>query len=262
LSANPFGPKNKGGDSRGKIPGNLRRRPPLQSVMLAGKTIGPDTAELSDDDLMWLLRKGNMEAFETLARRYEKKLLNFLYRFVNNREQAEDLVQKTLLKVYRNRLKFRNRGKFSTWMYTIAANLARDYLRKYRRYQFVSLDEPVGDNSNIIDFYHEPDEKKMTSLEAKEMSRVVRTAIDQLPDPQRMAILLSHFEHMSYDDIARVLNCSKGTVKSRIFRAKARLKELLTNYVLAKEGDASHDVSQGGQRAHSVPGGRAAGTGA
>jgi RNA polymerase sigma-70 factor (ECF subfamily) len=230
--------------------------------MLAEKTIEQDTAELSDDDLMWLLRKGNMEAFETLARRYEKKLLNFLYRFVNSREQAEDLVQKTLLKVYRNRLKFRNKGKFSTWMYTIAANLARDYLRKYRRYQFISLDEPVGDNSNIIDFYHEPDEKKMTSLEAKEMSRVVRMAIDQLPDPQRMAILLSHFEHMSYDDIARVLSCSKGTVKSRIFRAKARLKELLTNYVLAKEGDAAHDVSQGRQRAHSVPGGRAAGTGA
>lgn len=259
MSAKPFGPKNKGGKRQAKIPGNLSRQSPFQSVMTAEKTTGHDLAELADEDLMWLLRKSNVEAFETLARRYDKKLLNFLYRFVNSREQAEDLVQKTLLKVYRNRLKFKNRGKFSTWMYTIAANLARDYLRKYRRYQFISLDEPVGENSNIIDFYHEPDEKKMTSLEAKEMNHVVRIAIDQLPQPQRMAILLSHFEHMSYDDIARVLNCSKGTVKSRIFRAKARLKELLTNYVLAKEGDASHDVSQGSQRAAGVPGQRAAG---
>jgi len=242
--------------------GNLGPLSPFQEVMVAEKTTGHDLAELSDEDLMWLLRKENMEAFESLARRYEKKLLNFLFRFVSSREQAEDLVQRTLLKVYRNRLKFKNRGKFSTWMYTIAANLARDHLRKYRKYQFVSLDEPVGENSNIIDFYREPDEKKMTSLEEKEMGQVVRIAIDQLPYPQRMAILLSHFEHMSYDDVARVLGCSKGTVKSRIFRAKARLKELLTNYVLAKEGNAAHDVSQGSQTATGVPGKRAVGTGA
>jgi RNA polymerase sigma-70 factor (ECF subfamily) len=228
--------------------------------MNAEKTTGQDLSELSDEDLMWLLRKGNMTAFESLARRYEKKLLNFLYRFVSSREQAEDLVQKTLLKVYRNRLKFKNRGKFSTWMYTIAANLARDYLRKNRRYQFISLDEPVGENSNIIDFYREPDEKRTTSLEQKEMGQIVRIAIDRLPDAQRMTILLSHFEHMSYDHIAQVLGCSKGTVKSRIFRAKARLKELLTNYVLAKEGDAADEVSQGSKRAAGVSGERASGT--
>lgn len=214
-----------------------------------------DLRDLSDEDLMWLLRKGNMEAFEALARRYERKLLNFLFRFVNSREQAEDLVQQTLLKVYDNRLKFKNRGKFSTWMYTIGANLARDYLRKTRRYHFVSLDEPVGDNSNIIDFYREPDEQKMTALEAKEMSQVVRMAVDRLPQEQRMAILLSHFEHMSYEDIARVLHCRKGTVKSRIFRARARLKGLLTNYVLAKEGDVVDDLSQGDTKAAGVLGG-------
>jgi len=222
--------------------------------MDAEKMTERDLADLSDEDLMWLLRKEKMEAFEALARRYEKKLLNFLYRFVSSRSQAEDLVQQTLLKVYNNRLKFKNTGKFSTWMYTIAANLARDYLRKYRKYQFISLDEPVGDNSNIIDFYREPDEKKMTSLEAQEMKHVVRVAVDRLPSEQRMAVLLSHFEHMSYDDIARVMNCAKGTVKSRIFRARARLKELLTNYVLAKEGDAADEVPQSGEKAAGVHG--------
>ncbi|MBN1918037.1 MAG: sigma-70 family RNA polymerase sigma factor [Verrucomicrobia bacterium] len=228
---------------------------------MAEKTRGHDLGELSDEDLMWLLRKENMEAFECLARRYDKKLLNFLFRFVSSREQAEDLVQRTLLKVYHNRLKFRNRGKFSTWMYTIAANLARDHLRRFKKYQFVSLDEPVGENSNIIDFYREPEENKMTSLEEKEMGEIVRIAIDHLPAAQRMAILLSYFEHMSYDDIAQVMSCPKGTVKSKIFRAKARLKELLINYVLAKEGDAAHDVSQGSHTATSVPGKRAVGTG-
>ncbi|GAH65331.1 unnamed protein product, partial [marine sediment metagenome] len=211
LSARSFRPK---------FQGNLERQSPFKTVMQAEKTTVRESADLSDEDLMWLLRRGKMGAFEALARRYEKKLLNFLYRFVSSREQAEDLVQQTLLKVYHNRLKFKNRGKFSTWMYTIAANLARDYLRKHRKYQFVSLDEPVGESSNIIDFYREPDEKKLTSLEAKEMRQVVKMAIDRLPQPQRMAILLSHFEQMSYEDIARVLNCSKGTVKSRIFRAR------------------------------------------
>jgi RNA polymerase sigma-70 factor (ECF subfamily) len=237
-----------------RFQGNQTHHAPFKSVMTAEKATARDLTELSDEDLMWLLRKGNMEAFESLARRYEKRLLNFLYRFVNSREQAEDLVQSTLLKVYRNRLKFKNRGKFSTWMYTIAANLARDYLRKHRKYHFVSLDEPVGENSNIIDFYREPDERRMTSLEHKEMGRIVRMAIDQLPADQRMAVLLSQFEHMSYEDIARVLNCRKGTVKSRIFRAKARLRHLLTNYVLAKEGDAAHEVSHGSQRASGVSG--------
>ena len=228
--------------------------------MQAEKTTVRDLTDLSDQELMWLLRKDNMEAFQALARRYEKKLLNFLFRFVNNREQAEDLAQQTLLKVFRNRLTFKNTGKFSTWMYTIAANLARDYLRKYRNYRFISLDEPVGENSNIIDFYREPDEKTLSSLEAKEMSEVVRMAIDHLPQPQRMAILLSHFERMNYEDIAQVLNCSRGTVKSRIFRAKARLKELLTNYVLAKEGEAVDEVSQGSTRAAGLPGERTART--
>jgi RNA polymerase sigma-70 factor (ECF subfamily) len=78
--------------------------------MEAEKAEMRDLRDLSDEDLMWLLRKGNMEAFEALARRYERKLLNFLFRFVNSREQAEDLVQQTLLKVYYNRLRFRNRG--------------------------------------------------------------------------------------------------------------------------------------------------------
>ncbi len=202
---------------------------------------------LTDEDLMWLLRKDKIDAFEILARRYEKKLLNFLYRFVGNTALAEDLCQQTLLKVYRARKKFKHIGKFSTWMYTIAANLARDYLRKNKKYRFVSFDHPVGENSNILDFYHLPEEPKINHLEQKEMAEVVRIAVESLPTHQKLVILLSHYEMLSYNEIAKVLKCSKGTVKSRIFRAKARLKQLLTSYFLGREVGKKDEVQKSGE---------------
>ena len=195
-----------------------------------------DLENLPDEELMRLVQNNKLEAFEVLARRYEKKFVNFLYRFVGNRSIAEDICQQALLKIYKNRKKYRNTGKCSTWMYTITANLARDWLRKNRRFSFVSLDMPVSENTEIIDFYESPEPISSKRLEDKETANVVQKAVDSLPKHQKLAILLSHYDDMNYHDIAKVMGCSKGTVKSRIFRAKSRLKELLTGYIVGKEG--------------------------
>ena len=199
---------------------------------------------LSDEEAMCLVQRGDMEAFAALAHRYEPKLLNFLYRFVGNAAQAEDLVQATLLKVYRSRGRFRGSGRFSTWLYTIAANVARDYLRKTKKYRFVSLDTPVGENSNIIDFFEAKGESAAQRAERKEMARIVRLAILRLPREQRLAIVLSHYENLGYDEIARVLKCSKGTIKSRVFRAKMKLKEFLADYMAGKEVARQHELQE------------------
>ncbi len=213
-----------------------------------------EPGNFTDEELMCLVQKGNMSAFSELAGRYERKLLNFLYRYVGNTAQAEDLLQATLLRVYRARWRFKGNGKFSTWLHTIAANLAKDYLRKTKKYRFVSLEAPVGQNSNVIDFCEAKGESASDSAEKKEISRIVRLAVDKLPHPQRLAILLSHYESMDYAEIARVLRCSKGTVKSRVFRAKMKLKQFLADYLAGKEGAGNNELQKSDKTTASVSG--------
>lgn len=201
--------------------------------------------ELTDEELMCLVQKGNMDAFTELAHRYEPKLLSFLYRFVGNIAQAEDLLQTTLLKVYRARARFKGSGKFSTWLYTIAANLSRDYLRKTKKYTFVSLEAPVGQSSKIVDFCEGNGESAFDTVQKKELARLVRMAVDRLPEEQRLAILLGHYENMGYAEIAKVLGCSKGTVKSRVFRAKMKLKQFLADYLAGKEAAGGDELQEG-----------------
>jgi len=200
--------------------------------------------DVTDEELMCLVQKGNMDAFSELAWRYEGRLLSFLHRFVGNASQAEDLLQGTLLRVYGARARFKGSGRVSTWVYTIAANLAKDYLRKTKKYRFLSLETPVGPSSNVIDFFEAEGESASDSAQKKEISRMVRLAVDRLPHHQRMAILLSHYEGMSYDEIAKILRCSKGTVKSRVFRAKMKLKEFLADYLAGKEVAGSDEVQE------------------
>lgn len=204
-------------------------------------------ADLADEELMWLVQKEKLDAFEVLARRYEKKFVNFLFRFVHNRSSAEDICQQALLRIYRSRKKYRNTGKCSTWMYTIVANLARDWLRKNKRFTFVPLDKPVNENTDIIDFYESPEPTSRSRLEDKELAKVVQKAIESLPEHQRLVVLLSHYDNLNYHEIAKVMGCSKGTVKSRIFRAKARLKSLLTGYMAGKEGEDINEMLQSDQ---------------
>jgi len=210
--------------------------------------------DFTDEELMLLVQKGNMDAFSELAHRYEGKVLSFLHRFVGNIAQAEDLLQATLLRVYRARRRFKRNGRFSTWLYTIAANLAKDYLRKTKKYRFVSLEAPVGQSSNVIDFYAAEGESAFDSAQKKEISRMVRLAVERLPNEQRLTILLSHYENMGYDEIAKVLGCSKGTVKSRVFRAKMKLKKFLADYLAGKEVPPSDELQEGDKTTASVSG--------
>lgn len=210
--------------------------------------------DFTDEKLMCIVQKGDMDAFSELAQRYEKKLLSFLHRFVGSTAQAEDLLQATLLRVYRARRRFKGGGKFSTWLYTIAANLAKDYLRKTKRCRFVSLEAPVGHNANVIDFYAAEGESASDVAQRKETSRMVRLAVSRLPEQQRLTVLLSHYENMSYGEIARVLGCSKGTVKSRVFRAKMKLKEFLADYMAGKEAAPSDEVQEGDKTTASLSG--------
>ena len=184
----------------------------------------------SDPDVQRMLavQRGNRLAFEELMRNYYPRLLNFIYRFVGNQSTAEDLVQDVFVRVYNTAGRYRPKSRFQTWIYTIAKNVALNELRRSRRLAY-SLDEPTeGDEQKLYQDMGElkenaPDEK----IIQKEKAVRVRAAIGQLPENQRVAIILRRYEEFSYAEIAATLNVSDKAVKSLISRAMQNLKKQL-----------------------------------
>jgi len=176
-----------------------------------------ETAKQLDHDLFRLVQRGDMVAFSRLVDRYRDRLMNVIGRMLASREEAEDIVQETFLRVYQHRESFDFEHCFSTWLYTIALNLARNELRKKKKYKFV----------DIFDMQNKEVE---TAVEAKIPSNLgpaIQAAIEALPDKYKTAFLLRDIEEMPYEEVARALSVPLGTVKSRVNRARSILREKL-----------------------------------
>ncbi len=161
-------------------------------------------------------RKGDTQAFQELYARYNKPLFSFIYRMVNDYERAEDLLQDTFLKTLVKR--YQPRGKLSTWLYKVATNLCLNELKKGRR--TVQL---RGDVSN-------PRDRPHREAERRELSQRIEEAVSSLPSAQRAAFCLRHYQGLTYQEIAGVVGCPLGTVKSRIHSAIRNLKTYLEEY--------------------------------
>ena len=158
-----------------------------------------------------------MVAFNTLVDRYRDRLMNVIGRMPISREGAEDIVQEAFLRVYQHRDSFDFKHCFSTWLYTIALNLARNNLRKKKRYKF-------------FDIFDLQNKEVETAVEAKIPSNIgpaLEQAIASLPEKYKTAFLLRDIEEMPYDEIARILSVPLGTVKSRVNRARSILRDKL-----------------------------------
>jgi len=173
-------------------------------------------------------------AFEELVERYQTRLLHLLEHLIHRKEQAEDLVQEVFLRVYRARKTYSVQAKFSTWLFTIANNVANNALRKLSRRKEVNI---VGSSSG--ESAAKPmDEMALAAsglmparqLASAEMSEVVRLAVQSLSERQRTALLLSRFEHMSYAEIADVMELTPQAIKSLLSRARGNLKTILEPY--------------------------------
>ena len=190
-----------------------------------------DELTLSDEVLFFRVQREDTRAFEVIVGRYRTRLYNCIYRMVHNTESAEDLVQETFLRVYRNRHNYKAISNLSTWIYTIALNLARSELRKRKRRQFFSLNASPHENSTreSIDL---PDTGAGPGdhLEQNELGRAIQRAIDQLPEKYKSVIVLRDIEEMSYEQIGDILRCPTGTVKSRVNRGRLRLQEMLRQW--------------------------------
>jgi RNA polymerase sigma-70 factor, ECF subfamily len=183
----------------------------------------------SDVQLMLDVKAGDERSFELLLQRYRTPLVNFLFRMVRAREEAEDLAQEVFLRVYRARKDYVPSAKFTTWLFRIATNLALNSVRdnRYQRME-VSLDAPVtvdaqdGDEKPLDIAEKHPNIEQYLVEEARK--KMIRHAIDKLPEKQRAAVLLHKYQELDYGDIAKILECSESALKSLLFRAYETLR--------------------------------------
>ncbi len=167
--------------------------------------------------LMRAIQKGDMVAFDSMVNRYKGRLMNVIGRMLSSTEEAEDVVQETFVRVYQHRQSFNFQHCFSTWIYTIGLNLARNELRKRRRFKFFEISDMKGNEKEL-------------AVDPKLPSRVpelLRGAVETLPEKYREAFILRDVEEMSYDEVAKILDVPLGTVKSRVNRARLMLRERL-----------------------------------
>ena len=181
--------------------------------------------ELTDEELISKFQGGDIGAYTQLVNRYKDRLFNFIYRFVYDIDKADDILQDTFLKLYTHKNSYKEIAKFSTWLYTIAANLARTELRKIKRRKTFSVSELSRDDREFIisspDI--EPDDENLAQIFEKNVQR----ALVELPDDFKTIIILRDIQELSYDEISKIVEVPLGTVKSRINRGRVKLQELL-----------------------------------
>lgn len=173
-------------------------------------------------------QQGDMDAFEQLLLCYEKKVYTIAYKYMGNAEDASDLAQEALIKAYQSIGTFRGESSFATWIGRITANRCLDELRKRKRLQTTSLDEELELEEGSVqkEIASEKDTPEQHTVR-QETVQYVQQKLAQMREEYRLVLVLRELEGHSYEDIAEMLNCSLGTVKSRISRARNYLKELV-----------------------------------
>ena len=181
--------------------------------------------DLTDMDILSEVSAGKVDAYGKIVGRYHGRLYNFIYRFVGDRETAEDIVQETFLRAFRKRDEYRAIANFSTWLFTIAGNLAKSELRRRKRWRMISAerDEETDTGMELPDESARPDKVAESSIADVQ----IQNAINSLPNNYRQVILLRDVEGMSYQEISEIVDCPVGTVKSRVNRARLKLQQKL-----------------------------------
>ena len=195
-------------------------------------------AETNDDlDLVHASKNGDVAAFEQLVKRYDRKLFRIAHSVTHNREDSQDAVQEAFLKAYQHLAEFRGDSQFSTWLIRITLNQSLMKLRKQRRTRECSLDEDFGTDEDmlpreVIDWAPNPEELYSVS----ELRNILIKIIEELRPILRAVFVLQDLEGLSTDQTAEVLNLSQSAVKSRLWRARLQLRELLNKY-FSKQGE-------------------------
>lgn len=195
----------------------------LQSAHLpAGASVREQLRQVDDGAVVSAFLAGEERAFQELVERYQTRLLNFIYRTIGDRERAEDLVQEVFIRVYRHLHRFDRSKKFSTWIYTIASNLAKNELRNRSRNPLVlfqSIRKNWQDDDRPLQF-EDPGSRPDDLYRKRHLRDLVEQSVERLPEHHRQVFVLRELEGKSYEEIAEITACNLGTVKSRLNRAR------------------------------------------
>jgi len=196
------------------------------------KQSGARDKKPSDEDLIERFQKGDLYAFDLIVKRYKEQLLNFVYRFVGNQEEAEDIVQETFLRVYRKRKAYKRIAKFSTWIYTIAGNLSRTELRRRKRRKLFSVTDMGYEDRDyeISDEGYNPE----NHVEGVIQEEIIHAEINNLSPKFREVIILRDVQELSYEEISKIIRVPIGTVKSRVNRGRLKLQSKLRDLMKNK----------------------------
>jgi len=191
----------------------------------------------SDKELMERFLRGEVEGFNLLVKNYKVRLFSLLYRLVGNREEAEDILQETFLRVYRQKESYDFNYSFSTWIYTIALNLCRNLYKRKKKIRFLGMDSLVN----------HPDPNSENHGNRNRLSLILERAISSLPFKYRTVFLLRDVDQLSYEEVASTLSLPLGTVKSRVNRARRilqkKLKPMMEEcYELSKDSPLSISI--------------------
>jgi len=192
----------------------------------------PDQSD-PDAALMLRVKRGDRGAFAELVGKYRQPLFNFICRTLRDEAESEDVAQNVFLQVYKSRQRYEPTARFSTWLFTIARNLCLNEIRRRTRHPAESIEEHAGESEELPSRQYE-DKKNFLpadSLLHRELARKIQAAISELPETQRSAILLCQQNELSYEEIAKILDCSLSATKSLIHRARETLKEKLKPYL-------------------------------
>ena len=191
----------------------------LSSMSLGSKN---NKYSYSDEQLMLLFQGGNENAYIELVNRYKDKLINFIFNYLGDFESSEDVVQETMIKLYQKKHYYKEIAKFSTWLYTIAKNLANTELRKRKQRKTTLLSQFSKDDK----MYDLPsnDNEVGQEIQTEIVSKIIREAVDHLSEKFKTVITLRDIQQLSYEDISEIIDVPIGTVKSRINRARLQLQ--------------------------------------
>jgi len=189
----------------------------------------------SDLDLMLALQAGDEGAFEELVHRHRKTVVNLTYRYLGNRTDAEDLAQVVFLKVDRARKRWRPQAKFTTWLYRVAVNASLNEVRNRKNrptYRAASLRVGEGDDEGLVPTLQDPEAMTPPEFaERNELAEHVRAAVDELPERQRMALILNKFHGLSYEELAAAMEMTIPGIKSLLVRARENVRVRIEPYL-------------------------------
>lgn len=196
-------------------------------------------AEDTDKELVKRVQKGDQVAFDMLFARYQVKILNLISRYVPDSEEVQDVAQEAFIKAYRALPRFRGDSAFYTWLYRIAINTAKNHLvARSRRPPSMDVDIQDADYRDDADMLRDTEDPE-SALSRDQLQETIHKALADLPDDLRSALTLREFDGLSYEQIAQVLDCPVGTVRSRIFRAREFVDERMQPMLLGTDSESN-----------------------